>query len=258
MNGPTNIVLMDEKGNTADIAIYDVRDKNGIIHVVDRVLEPSGAGAPGGVQLSYCAYFASNRPAPAASCCAHRTARRHRCRLTSLPSGVAISSGGHALQPLGEAEAGRDLQIAVEAADIHRHPLHNAPPRISCIPRQLARNWPARCNPRTSCRPGRSAPACGTSCARAKAAATAASALACFVIGLHQHHGQLLPWWRWAIWARARPSAGAASKQQRRRAAFFMPPAPAARALPAGLRHGDRGRGKRDRLRRNRGCRRLE
>jgi uncharacterized surface protein with fasciclin (FAS1) repeats len=43
MNGPTNIVLMDEKGNTADIAIYDVHDKNGIVHVVDRVLEPSGS-----------------------------------------------------------------------------------------------------------------------------------------------------------------------------------------------------------------------
>ena len=42
MNGPTNIVVMDEKGNTADIAIYDVRDKNGIIHVVDRMLEPGG------------------------------------------------------------------------------------------------------------------------------------------------------------------------------------------------------------------------
>jgi uncharacterized surface protein with fasciclin (FAS1) repeats len=42
MNGPTNIVLMDEKGNTADIAIYDVRDKNGIVHVVDRMLEPGG------------------------------------------------------------------------------------------------------------------------------------------------------------------------------------------------------------------------
>ena len=26
----------------SDIAIYDVRDKNGIIHVVDRALEPSG------------------------------------------------------------------------------------------------------------------------------------------------------------------------------------------------------------------------
>lgn len=42
MNGPTNIVMMDEHGNTADIAIYDVRDKNGIVHVVDRVLEPGG------------------------------------------------------------------------------------------------------------------------------------------------------------------------------------------------------------------------
>jgi uncharacterized surface protein with fasciclin (FAS1) repeats len=43
MNGPTNIVMMDENGNTADIAVYDVRDKNGIIHVVDRALEPGGA-----------------------------------------------------------------------------------------------------------------------------------------------------------------------------------------------------------------------
>jgi uncharacterized surface protein with fasciclin (FAS1) repeats len=42
MNGPTNILIMDEKGNTADIAIYDVRDRNGIIHVVDHVLEPGG------------------------------------------------------------------------------------------------------------------------------------------------------------------------------------------------------------------------
>lgn len=43
MNGPTNIVLMDEKGNTADISIYDVYDKNGVMHVVDHMLEP---GAP--------------------------------------------------------------------------------------------------------------------------------------------------------------------------------------------------------------------
>jgi uncharacterized surface protein with fasciclin (FAS1) repeats len=42
MNGPTNIVLMDEKGDIANIAIYDVRDKNGIIQVVDRALEPGG------------------------------------------------------------------------------------------------------------------------------------------------------------------------------------------------------------------------
>jgi uncharacterized surface protein with fasciclin (FAS1) repeats len=42
MNGPTNIAVMDEKGNTANIAVYDVRDKNGIVHVVDRTLEPGG------------------------------------------------------------------------------------------------------------------------------------------------------------------------------------------------------------------------
>jgi len=43
MNGPTNIMVMDERGNVADIAIYDVRDKNGIVHVVDHMLEP-GSG----------------------------------------------------------------------------------------------------------------------------------------------------------------------------------------------------------------------
>jgi uncharacterized surface protein with fasciclin (FAS1) repeats len=42
LNGPTNIVVMDERGDTADIAIYDVHDKNGIVHVVDRMLEPGG------------------------------------------------------------------------------------------------------------------------------------------------------------------------------------------------------------------------
>jgi len=40
MNGPTNVILMDEKGNSADIAIYDVYDKNGVMHVVDHVLQP--------------------------------------------------------------------------------------------------------------------------------------------------------------------------------------------------------------------------
>ncbi|MBN9547007.1 MAG: fasciclin domain-containing protein [Alphaproteobacteria bacterium] len=43
MNGPTNVVLMDEKGATADIAIYDVYDKNGVTHVIDRMLEPGVA-----------------------------------------------------------------------------------------------------------------------------------------------------------------------------------------------------------------------
>jgi uncharacterized surface protein with fasciclin (FAS1) repeats len=43
MNGPTNVVLMDERGDTADIAIYDVYDKNGVMHVVDRMLEPGAS-----------------------------------------------------------------------------------------------------------------------------------------------------------------------------------------------------------------------
>jgi len=42
MNGPTNIMVLDERGNIADIAIYDVRDKNGVVHVVDHMLEPGG------------------------------------------------------------------------------------------------------------------------------------------------------------------------------------------------------------------------
>lgn len=42
MNGPTNIAIMDEKGATANIAIYDVRDRNGIVHVVDNMISPSG------------------------------------------------------------------------------------------------------------------------------------------------------------------------------------------------------------------------
>ena len=59
MNGPTNIVVMDEKGNTADIAIYDVRDRNGIIHVVDHVLEPGGGSAHQvALELISRAYFA--------------------------------------------------------------------------------------------------------------------------------------------------------------------------------------------------------
>jgi uncharacterized surface protein with fasciclin (FAS1) repeats len=42
MNGPTNIMIADERGNIADIAIYDVRDRNGVVHVVDHMLEPGG------------------------------------------------------------------------------------------------------------------------------------------------------------------------------------------------------------------------
>ncbi len=44
MNGPTNIQVMDEKGQTANIAIYDVRDRNGIVHVVDSLIAPAGPG----------------------------------------------------------------------------------------------------------------------------------------------------------------------------------------------------------------------
>lgn len=40
MNGPNNIVLKDENGNVADIAIYDVLQSNGVIHSIDKVLLP--------------------------------------------------------------------------------------------------------------------------------------------------------------------------------------------------------------------------
>ena len=40
MNGPRNIVLMDESGNTAHISTYDVNQSNGVIQVIDRVLLP--------------------------------------------------------------------------------------------------------------------------------------------------------------------------------------------------------------------------
>ena len=42
LNGPTNILLMDERGRTADIAIYDVRSKNGVIMVIDHMAAPAG------------------------------------------------------------------------------------------------------------------------------------------------------------------------------------------------------------------------
>ena len=45
LNGPTNVVLIDEKGQTADIAIYDVYERNGVIQVVDHALQPGpGSG----------------------------------------------------------------------------------------------------------------------------------------------------------------------------------------------------------------------
>jgi uncharacterized surface protein with fasciclin (FAS1) repeats len=43
LNGPTNVVLMDEKGETADISIYDIYECNGVIQVVDHALTPGPA-----------------------------------------------------------------------------------------------------------------------------------------------------------------------------------------------------------------------
>lgn len=39
-NGPTNLVVADARGTVASIATYDVRQSNGVIHVVDHVLLP--------------------------------------------------------------------------------------------------------------------------------------------------------------------------------------------------------------------------
>ncbi|HEY5894699.1 MAG TPA: fasciclin domain-containing protein [Chthoniobacterales bacterium] len=40
MNGPHNIQIKDEKGNTANISTYDVYQSNGVIHVIDTVVLP--------------------------------------------------------------------------------------------------------------------------------------------------------------------------------------------------------------------------
>lgn len=40
MNGPTNVVITDAGGRTANIATYDVLQSNGVIHSVDTVLLP--------------------------------------------------------------------------------------------------------------------------------------------------------------------------------------------------------------------------
>lgn len=40
MNGPSNIVLKDENGGVAHISTYDVWQRNGVIHVIDRVVLP--------------------------------------------------------------------------------------------------------------------------------------------------------------------------------------------------------------------------
>jgi uncharacterized surface protein with fasciclin (FAS1) repeats len=40
LNGPTNIALLDEQGHVADISIYDVYQRNGVVQVIDHVLVP--------------------------------------------------------------------------------------------------------------------------------------------------------------------------------------------------------------------------
>lgn len=40
MNGDESIVLKDAQGNVANISTYDVRQSNGVIHVIDHVLMP--------------------------------------------------------------------------------------------------------------------------------------------------------------------------------------------------------------------------
>ena len=40
MNGPHNIVLVDAKGDVAQITTYDVMQSNGVIQVIDKVLLP--------------------------------------------------------------------------------------------------------------------------------------------------------------------------------------------------------------------------
>jgi len=40
LNGPNNIVIVDETGNMANITVYDVLQSNGVIHSIDKVLLP--------------------------------------------------------------------------------------------------------------------------------------------------------------------------------------------------------------------------
>lgn len=41
MNGEHNVMVIDEKGGTANISVYDVYQSNGVIHSIDKVLLPS-------------------------------------------------------------------------------------------------------------------------------------------------------------------------------------------------------------------------
>ena len=41
MNGDRNVILKDEKGNYANVSIYDVKQSNGVVHVIDSVVLPN-------------------------------------------------------------------------------------------------------------------------------------------------------------------------------------------------------------------------
>ncbi len=40
-NGPSNITVRDPKGDIADIVLYDAKQANGVLFVIDRVLQPA-------------------------------------------------------------------------------------------------------------------------------------------------------------------------------------------------------------------------
>lgn len=40
-NGPMNVSITDENGNSANISTYDVKQSNGVIHVIDAVVTPA-------------------------------------------------------------------------------------------------------------------------------------------------------------------------------------------------------------------------
>ena len=41
LNGAVNLLLRDPAGGFADISVYDVINANGVIHVIDKVLQPA-------------------------------------------------------------------------------------------------------------------------------------------------------------------------------------------------------------------------
>ena len=115
MNGPTNVILVDEHGNTADIAIYDVYDKNGVLHVVDRMLEPGASVRQ--VAANYSPISPDRTPATAASC-ARVAEGEDMIAIEQLAVRRRHQHSRNTLKTLGDAEPRRNLQILVETPDI--------------------------------------------------------------------------------------------------------------------------------------------